>query len=121
MIKIIQLLLIGMGAGMLSGLFGVGGGILIVPTLVILLGFDQKTAQGTSLATIAMPLIWLAYQSYQRNNAHVDWQSATIMACAFAIGGYFAIGFMDKIDSAVLSKWFGILLVIIGIKMALGK
>jgi uncharacterized membrane protein YfcA len=110
-----------MGAGMLSGLFGVGGGILIVPTLVLWLGFDQKAAQGTSLATIAMPLLWLAYQSYQRNNANVDWQSACVMALAFAIGGYWAIGFVGKIDSAMLSKWFGVLLVIIGIKMALGK
>lgn len=120
MIKIIQLLLIGGGAGILSGLFGVGGGILIVPMLVMLLGFEQKMAQGTSLATIALPLLWVAYQSYQKN-ANVDWQSAVIMAVGFAVGGYFAVGWVSKIDSALLARWFGVLLVLIGLKMALGK
>jgi uncharacterized protein len=118
--EIIQLVLIGIGAGLLSGLFGVGGGILIVPALVIMMGLEQKMAQGTSVAAIALPLIWLSYQIFSKTG-NVDFRSAGIIALGFFVGGYFAVQLLPKIDAVNLARMFGGLLVVVGLKMLLGK
>jgi len=66
MINIILFIAIGLAAGVLSGMFGIGGGIIIVPTLIYLCGFDQLKAQGTSLAILLPPVGILAFISYYK-------------------------------------------------------
>ena len=80
----IVLVLLGLVAGFLSGLFGVGGGILIVPALILLLGFDQRVAAGTSLAAI-VPMAIVGVISYAVEGS-VDWIAAVLLSVA-AIGG----------------------------------
>lgn len=81
------LLLIGFMAGVLSGLVGVGGGIIIVPGLVLIMGFSQQQAQGTSLGLLLLPVGILAVMNYY-NKGYVDMKVVGIMAIAFVVGGY---------------------------------
>ena len=84
---VIILILIGLSAGILSGLVGVGGGIIVVPALVFFLGFSQYQAQGTSLGLLLLPVGILAVASYY-NKGHIDIKVVCIMAIAFVIGGW---------------------------------
>src|SRR3978361_1431437 len=81
------LFLIGLCAGMLSGLIGVGGGIIIVPALMYFLGFSQHEAQGTSLGLLLLPIGILAVINYY-NKGFIDVRLVGIMAIAFVIGGW---------------------------------
>jgi uncharacterized protein len=84
---IIILILIGLAAGVLSGLVGVGGGILMVPALVLILGFTQKQAQGTSLGIMLLPVGILAVIQYYKQG-YVNFQMVFIIAAAFVLGGF---------------------------------
>src|SRR6187401_1636156 len=84
---VVLLLLIGLAAGMLSGLVGVGGGIIVVPALVFALGFTQQQAQGTSLGLLLLPVGILAVMNYY-NKGHIDVRVVGIMALAFVVGGW---------------------------------
>ena len=82
------LLLIGLGAGILSGVIGIGGGIVIVPALVYFIGFSQKTAQGTSLAILLLPIGLLGVLQFYKAG-YVDIKVTAVIALAFFIGSYF--------------------------------
>src|ERR1043165_6025265 len=84
---VLILITIGLLAGMLSGLIGVGGGIIIVPALVYFLGFSQKEAQGTSLGLLLLPIGILAVMNYY-NSKLIDVKVVAIMAIAFVVGGF---------------------------------
>ena len=84
---VVLALLIGLVAGVLSGMFGVGGGVVMVPAMVLLLSFSQKTANGTSLAALVLPVALLAVISYHRAG-HVDWKVALLMAAGIVGGSY---------------------------------
>jgi uncharacterized membrane protein YfcA len=116
----IQLLLIlsviGLLAGMLSGLIGVGGGIIIVPALVFFLGFTQKEAQGTSLGLLLLPIGILAVMNYY-NKGLIDVKVVGIMALAFLIGGFFGSKLALAISEAALRRIFAIVLFYTGFKM----
>src|SRR5215211_6744849 len=84
---ILTLIIIGLAAGMLSGLVGVGGGIIVVPALVFFLGFSQQQAQGTSLGLLLLPIGILAVINYY-NKGHIDVRVVGIMCLAFVIGGW---------------------------------
>src|SRR4051812_35466171 len=84
---VIILSLIGLIAGMLSGLVGVGGGIIIVPALIFFVGFSQQEAQGTSLGLLLLPVGILAVLNYY-NKGYIDIKVVFIMAIAFVIGGW---------------------------------
>src|SRR3954467_10573418 len=84
---IIILVIIGLAAGMLSGLVGVGGGIIVVPALVIFLGFSQHQAQGTSLGLLLLPVGILAVMNYY-NKGYIDIKVVAIMSIAFVLGGW---------------------------------
>ena len=108
--------LIGAGAGVLSGLLGLGGAIIIIPALAILLGFSQQMAQGTALMMMVLPVGALAaFQYYQKG--YVDIKVALIMAVFFFAGGYFGARFATQIPQDILKKVFALLLVLIAIKM----
>ncbi|MCX8079790.1 MAG: sulfite exporter TauE/SafE family protein [Bacteroidia bacterium] len=85
--EIIFLLIIGLAAGIMSGLVGIGGGVIIVPSLMLLLGFSQKSAQGTTLLMFIIPFsilgVWNYYQS-----GNINVRAALIMGCTFLIGSY---------------------------------
>ena len=116
MVQIIILILIGLGAGILSGLFGVGGGIIIVPALVFFMGMSQHEAQGTSLGLMLLPIGILAVMNYYKSG-NLDIKAGLIIAGAFVIGGYFGSKISLNLDQLLLKRIFGVLLIIIAIKM----
>lgn len=117
---ILSLILIGILAGILSGLVGVGGGVIMVPLLVLLLGFSQHQAQGTSLAVLVVPVTAVAVYSYYKEG-YIDWRYAAIIAVFFVIGGYFGSKIAIGLDQRMLKKIFGVILLLIAGKMLLEK
>jgi uncharacterized membrane protein YfcA len=100
------LVIIGLAAGILSGLIGVGGGIIIVPALVFFLGLTQKEASGTSLFILSMPVVALGVMNYWKAG-QVNWKYGLIIAGTFLVGGYFGSKFAAKVSPAVLKIIFG--------------
>lgn len=117
---IVSLIVIGLLAGMLSGLVGVGGGIIMVPLLVLLLGFNQHQAQGTSLTVLVVPVTALAVYNYYKEG-YINWKYAAIIAVFFVVGSYFGSKLAVGIDQKMLKKVFGVVLVIVAGKMLLEK
>lgn len=117
---ILSLVLIGLLAGVLSGLVGVGGGIIMVPMLVLLLGFSQHQAQGTSLTVLVVPVTALAVFNYYKEG-YINWKYAAIIAIFFVVGSYFGSKLAVGIDQKMLKKIFGVVLIIIAGKMLLEK
>jgi len=117
----IILLLIGIIAGILGGMVGVGGGIVIVPALVYFLKFNQHTAQGTSLGLILLPVGILGFLQYyyscQKTGQPIDFKVIGLLAIGFVIGSYFGSKISLGVDTGTVKKIFAILLVIIAIKM----
>lgn len=116
---VLALMVIGLLAGMLSGLIGIGGGIVMVP-LLLLLGFSQYQAQGTSLAVLVVPVTAAAVFNYYKEG-YIDWRNAAIIAVFFVIGGYFGSKLAINIDEKMLKKVFGVVLLVVAGKMILGK
>lgn len=117
---IIALILIGLLAGVLSGILGVGGGVIMIPLMILLLGFNQHQAQGTSLAVLAVPVTFLAAYNYY-GEGYVNWKYAAVIAMFFVIGGYVGSRFAVTLDQKTLRRIFGGILLIISIKMLVGK
>ncbi len=117
---VLSLVLIGVLAGILSGLVGVGGGVIMVPLLVLLLGFNQHQAQGTSLAVLVVPVTAVAVYTYHKEG-FIDWRYVGIIAMFFVIGGYFGSKIAVGLDQKMLKKVFGFILLLIAGKMLLGK
>jgi uncharacterized membrane protein YfcA len=113
---IITLSLIGLVAGMLSGLVGVGGGIVIVPALVFFLGFTQHQAQGTSLGLLLLPIGIFAVMNYY-NKGHIDVKVVLVMAIGFVLGGWVGSKIALNISQDLLRKIFAIVLFYTAIKM----
>lgn len=115
---VVILLIIGLAAGMLSGLVGVGGGIIIVPALVYFLGFSQHMAQGTSLGLLLPPVGLLAVLNYYKKG-YVDPKVVGIMCIAFIIGAFLGSKFSLSISEEKLKKIFAVVLLLIAGKMLL--
>ncbi|WP_326935140.1 sulfite exporter TauE/SafE family protein [Flavobacterium sp. PL11] len=109
---IIILMCIGLTAGVLSGLIGIGGGIIMVP-LLLLMGFTQQQAQGTSLAALLPPVTFLAVLNYHKAG-FIDWRFAIIISIVFVVGGYFGSKMAINIDQKILKKVFAVILLFIG-------
>ncbi len=118
--EILLLSLIGLVAGVLGGMIGLGGGIILVPALVFLMKMSQQSAQGTSVAVMLLPVGILAVYNYY-NAGHVNIKYALVIAVTFMIGAYFGSGFALKISPALLRKTFSVLLVVIALKMFFTK
>ena len=110
------LVLIGLFAGMLSGMIGVGGGIIIVPALIFFVGFTQKEAQGTSLGLLLLPIGILAVMNYY-NKGLIDIKVVGIMAASFVVGGFLGSKIALAISEDALKKIFAIVLFYTGLKM----
>jgi len=113
---LIILILIGLLAGALSGFVGIGGGIIVVPALVYLLGLSQFEAQGTSLLLMLPPIGILAVLNYYQTGV-VNWKYATVIALTFVVGGYFGSKITLKLDETLVKLIFGILMLLVAIKM----
>ncbi len=113
---IIIILLVGLAAGVLSGLVGVGGGIIIVPALIYFLGFSQMNAQGTSLALILLPVGILGVIQYYKQG-HVDINVVLILAIGFIAGSLIGSKISLSLPQETVKKIFAILMILIAIKM----
>ena len=116
---VLILLFVGLIAGMLSGLIGIGGGIIIVPMLLYV-GLTQQQAQGTSLAVMLPPIAFLAVLNYHKAG-QIEWKHAIIIAVFFVIGSYYGSKIAINIDQKTLRKIFGVVLLIIAGKMLTTK
>ena len=117
---ILILLAIGAAAGMLSGLVGVGGGIIIVPVLVYFLGYSQHHAQGTTLFLFMLPVGLLGVFNYYKAG-NVDFRAALIIGSTFIVGSYFGSKIALAIDQNTVKKIFGIIIFFVSLKMIFGK
>ncbi len=113
-------LLLGALAGVLSGLIGIGGGILIVPALIYVFGFSQHMAQGTTLALMVPPIGILAALEYYRSG-NVDLRVAVLICLGFVVGGYFGAKIAVGIPDAILKRIFGVILMLVSIRMVFWK
>ena len=115
---ILMLSSIGIFAGVLSGFVGVGGGIIIVPGLVFLLGLSQHEAQGTSLFILAMPVVWLGLMNNWKDG-NVQWKFGLVVALTFFVGAYFGSKLSLKLNPNVVKLLFGVLMALVSIKLIL--
>ena len=104
--------LIGITAGVVSGLIGIGGGVIIVPALVLIMGFSQHAAQGTTLAMLVPPIGILAALAYYKHG-HVNLPIAGLMCLGFFIGGLLGAKLAIGFHEVILRKIFGAFLLII--------
>ncbi len=113
---IIAILMIGFAAGILSGMVGVGGGIIIVPALIFFLGFTQHQAQGTSLGLLLLPVGILAVMNYYRSG-NIDLKIVGLMAVTFVAGGYLGSKWSLMLPQDTVKKIFAVFLFYTAFKM----
>ncbi len=118
---IITAILIGLAAGMLSGLVGVGGGIIMVPALVFFMNYTQHQAQGTSLAVLTLPVVIFAslyyYYQCQKQGTPIDLKIVGLICAGFFVGAFFGSKIALNIDQEVLKKIFAVILFYTAFKM----
>ncbi|MFO0698555.1 MAG: sulfite exporter TauE/SafE family protein [Nitrospira sp.] len=113
-------ILLGLLAGMLSGLIGIGGGVIIVPALLFLFGFSQHQAQGTTLALMVPPIgLPAAWTYYKQGN--VNFEVALLICAGFFVGGYVGAKFSAGLSNVALERIFGVAMLAIAVKMLLAK
>ena len=114
--EILILLFVGLLAGVISGFLGIGGGIVIIPALVYLLGYSQQNAQGTSLGLLLPPIGILAVLNYHKAG-FVNIKAAAIMCVTFIIGSYFSSKIAVGLPEAMIKKIFGVFLLFYALKL----
>lgn len=119
--EIITLAMIGLAAGILSGLIGVGGGVIMVPALAFFMHYSQHQAQGTSLGVLTLPVAALAFFKYytecKKMGTPIDPKVVLMLAAGFAIGGFIGSSMAVKIDKEMLKKIFGIIMLYTAFKL----
>jgi hypothetical protein len=117
---IIILIIIGLITGVMAGMLGIGGGLVVIPALVMVMGMSQQSAQGTSLAMMLPPIGIIAAYNYYKAG-YVDIKFALLLAIAFIIGSYFGSKIAVKLPQDVLKKIFGVFLALVAVKMLFWK
>ena len=111
---ILLIIIIGLFAGILSGLVGVGGGIILVPALVYFLSYSQHQAQGTSLGVLTFPVVIVAFLKYyydtKKMGEPIDFKIIGLLAIGFVVGGFLGSSLALKIDKEALRKIFAVIL-----------
>ena len=109
-------ILLGLLAGVISGLIGIGGGVIIVPSLIFLFGFSQPEAQGTTLGLLVPPIGILAAWTYYQQG-YVNLKAAALICFGFVLGGWLGAKIAVGLPNNVLEKVFGVALLLIALKM----
>ena len=117
--QVLIYLALGLAAGAISGLIGIGGGVIIVPVLC-LLGFGQHQAQGTTLALMVPPIGLLAAWTYYKQGL-VDLKVAGLICLGFFLGGLLGARFATQLPADTLRKIFGVAMLIIAVRMIFGR
>ena len=112
--------ILGIVAGILGGMFGIGGGAIIVPALVLLFGLTQHQAQGTTLAILVPPIGLLAAMRYYQSG-NVKLSIAAFVCAGFFIGGLIGADFVHNLSDPLLKKMFGIFLLFVSLQMIISK
>jgi uncharacterized protein len=115
---IVPIALIGLIGGVLSGLFGIGGGLVIVPALILVAGFPIAKAAGTSLAALLLPVGLFGALEYYRAG-HVDIQAAAVIAIGLLVGAYFGARIGTSLSPQVAQRAFGVFLLVVGARLTL--
>jgi uncharacterized membrane protein YfcA len=109
-------LVIGLAAGLLSGLFGIGGGILIVPALLLVARMQPATATGTSLGALLLPVGALGAWQYYKNG-HVNIAASLLIALGLLVGAYFGARFAQGLDPATAKRSFAVFLLLVSVRI----
>ena len=109
-------LILGLAAGIISGLIGIGGGVLVTPTLVFLFGFSQLQAQGTTLALLVPPIGILGARTYYQQG-YVNVQAAALICLGFVLGGLAGAKLAIIIPALLLKRVFGMAMLGIAVRM----
>ncbi|MDD4527954.1 MAG: sulfite exporter TauE/SafE family protein [Candidatus Margulisbacteria bacterium] len=117
---IIICLIVGSIAGVLSGLFGIGAGIIMIPGMIYLLGFNQHMAQGTSLAIMLPPISIFAVMQYYKTG-NIDLRATFWIAIAFVLTSFFGANLALELSNTVLRKIFGIVMLVMALRMIITK
>lgn len=113
---ILILVMLGVAAGMLSGLVGIGGGIILVPGLIFFLAFSQKMAQGTSLGILLLPIGILGVIQYYKQG-YIDLKVVLVISLAFLVGNFFGSKLALSLPQETLKKIFAGFLIVMAVKM----
>ncbi len=118
---ILIIIIIGLFAGVMSGLVGIGGGIVLVPALIYFVSYSQLQAQGTSLGVLSLPVVFIGFLTYyfnaKKTGEPIDFRVIGLLAIGFLVGGYFGSALALKLDKELLKKIFAALLFYTAIKM----
>jgi uncharacterized membrane protein YfcA len=109
-------LAIGLAAGLLSGLFGIGGGIIIVPALLLVGRMQPSTATGTSLGALLLPVGALGAWQYYKNG-HLDMRAALLIAFGIFVGAYFGAVGMQRLDPVLAKRMFALFLLVVSVRI----
>jgi uncharacterized protein len=118
--EIIILICIGVLAGFTGGALGLGGGIIIVPALIFIMGFSQHQAQGTSLAVLIFPVALLGAYNYYKSG-FVNFKFVVVLAIAFLVGSYLGSLMAINLPEKILKKVFGFVVLLLSLKMIFDK
>jgi uncharacterized membrane protein YfcA len=113
---VLILVVVGIAAGMLSGMVGIGGGIVIVPALVYLLAFPQKSAQGTTLALLLFPIGILGVYNYYKQG-YVEFKYVAVIALGFVMGSFFGSKIALGMSEEKVKRFFAIVMMLVALKM----
>jgi uncharacterized membrane protein YfcA len=116
MAEILIAIAIGFVAGILSGLFGIGGGLVIIPSLIYILKFNQHLAQGTSLVALLLPVGLLAVIKYYKSG-NVDIKVGLLIGLGLFIGAFVGAIFANNLSDTTMRKAFAAFIVLVGIKL----
>lgn len=109
---VLLFLAIGLGAGVLSGLFGIGGGVAIVPALILITEMPVVRATGTSLGALLLPVGAFGAWEYYRNG-NVDLRASLLLALGLAVGAWFGARLAQSLEPVVLKRMFAVFLVLV--------
>jgi len=115
-----QVLLLGFLVGVISGIIGIGGGVILIPALIWLLGMTQRKAQGTSLAALLLPVGIFAFWAYYREG-NADLRVGLLVALGFAVGGLFGGFGAQYVPELWLRRIFAVVLIGLGARMLFTK